>query len=224
MRDLRTRHATATSAISPRVDRTATRSKNIGIVAVSLARPDGALVATTGLEGRRHDLDRGFSAILVSMPPPTVSLRQVEESESRNITEGVRPGVGWADDFPAKGDLAAMRMARLPLQPDEPWSAQWLIVVDDVVSGTIGFKGAPRVNEVEIGYGVVPSRQRRGVAAAALSQLLALIAGRSLDVLAETATWNEASQSVLRHAGFQLVSQRRDVDDSELLVWRRHVD
>jgi RimJ/RimL family protein N-acetyltransferase len=62
------------------------------------------------------------------------------------------------------------------------------------------------------------------VAAAALSQLLALIAGRSLDVLAETATWNEASQSVLRHAGFQLVSQRRDVDDSELLVWRRHVD
>jgi RimJ/RimL family protein N-acetyltransferase len=158
------------------------------------------------------------------MSPANVSLRQVEEIESRNITEGVRPGFGWADDFPARGDLAAMRMARLPLEPDEPWSAQWLIVVDDIVSGTIGFKGAPRANEVEIGYGVVPSRQRRGVATAALSQLLTLIAGRSLDVCAETATWNEASQLVLRHAGFQQVGQRREADDSELLVWRRHVD
>jgi RimJ/RimL family protein N-acetyltransferase len=159
-----------------------------------------------------------------SMFPPRVSLRQVEEIESRNITEGVRPSSGWADDFPARGDVAAMRMGRLPLEPDEPWSAQWLIVVDDIVSGTIGFKGAPRTNEVEIGYGVVPSRQRRGVATAALAQLLALIGGRSLDVCAETATWNEASQLVLRHAGFQQVGQRREADNSELLVWRRHVD
>jgi RimJ/RimL family protein N-acetyltransferase len=158
------------------------------------------------------------------MSAPQVILRQVEVSESRNITEGVRPSAGWADDFPARGDLAAMRMARLPLEVDQPWSAQWLIVVDDVVSGTIGFKGAPRANEVEIGYGVVPSRQRRGVATMALSQLLGLITGRSLDVCAETATWNEASQLVLRHAGFQQVGQRREADDSELLVWRRHVD
>jgi RimJ/RimL family protein N-acetyltransferase len=158
------------------------------------------------------------------MSSPKVELRQVEVSESGNITDGVRPSAGWADDFPARGDLAAMRMARLPLESDEPWSAQWLIVVDDVVSGTIGFKGAPRANEVEIGYGVVPSRQRRGVATAALSQLLALISGRSLDVCAETATWNEASQLVLRRAGFLQVDQRREADDSELLVWRRHVD
>lgn len=158
------------------------------------------------------------------MSQPTVVLRQVEVIETSNITAGVRPAAGWADDFPARGDLAAMRMARLPLEPDEPWSAQWLIVVDDIVSGTIGFKGTPRANEVEIGYGVVPSRQRLGVATAALSQLLTLIAGRSLDVCAETATWNEASQLVLRHAGFQQVGQRRNADDSELLVWRRHVD
>jgi RimJ/RimL family protein N-acetyltransferase len=158
------------------------------------------------------------------MSQPTVVLRQVEVIETSNITAGVRPAAGWAEDFPARGDLAAMRMARLPLEPDEPWSAQWLIVVDDIVSGTIGFKGTPRANEVEIGYGVVPSRQRLGVATAALSQLLTLIAGRSLDVCAETATWNEASQLVLRHAGFQQVGQRRNTDDSELLVWRRHVD
>lgn len=173
---------------------------------------------------RRDKVDRGFSAILVTMPTPDISLRQVEENESRNITDGVRPSTGWAVDFPARGDLAAMRMARVPLEPNEPWSTQWLIVVDDVVSGTIGFKGAPRANEVEIGYGVVPSRQHLGVATSALSQLLALLAGRSLDVRAETAAWNEASQSVLRRASFQHVGQRRDADGSELLVWRRHVD
>jgi RimJ/RimL family protein N-acetyltransferase len=164
------------------------------------------------------------SAILVAMPALVVTLRQVEEIESRNITNGVRPSTGWSEDFPTRGDLAAMRMAQFPLESNEPWSAQWLIVVDEVVSGTIGFKGAPRANEVEIGYGVVPSRQRRGVATAALSQLLALITGRSLDVCAETATWNEPSQTVLLHAGFQQVGQRRQADDSELLVWRRHVD
>jgi RimJ/RimL family protein N-acetyltransferase len=157
------------------------------------------------------------------MTTPVVVLRQVEEGESHNITNGVRPSTGWAEDFPARGDLAAMRMARFPRESDEPWSAQWLIVVDDEVSGTIGFKSAPRDNEVEIGYGVVPSRQRRGVATTALSQLLALIAGRSLDVCAETAISNEPSQMVLRHAGFQHVGQRRDADD-DLLVWRRHVD
>jgi RimJ/RimL family protein N-acetyltransferase len=157
------------------------------------------------------------------MTPDTVSLHQVEVTESRNITEGVRPNAGWADDFPAKGDLAAMRMYQMPREGNEPWSAQWLIVVDDVVSGTIGFKGAPVANKVEIGYGVVPSRQGHGVATAALTQLLTLIAGRSLDVLAETALWNEASQSVLRHAGFQQVGRRRDADESELLMWRRHV-
>ena len=160
---------------------------------------------------------------MVSMPTPNVSLRRVEVIESRNIIEGVRPSSGWADDFPSKGDLAAMLMYQVPLEPNEPWSAQWLIIVDDIVSGTIGFKGAPVASKVEIGYGVVPSRQRRGVATTALTQLLALIAGRSLDVLAETATWNEASQAVLRHAGFEQTGLRRDVDESELLIWRRHV-
>src|ERR1700722_7205940 len=119
------------------------------------------------------------------MSIPTVSLRQVDEVVARTIVDGDRATSGWADDFPARGDIAAMHRARFSPEPHEPWFGSYLIVVDDVVSGTIGFKGGPVANQVEIGYGVVPSRQGRGVATSAIAQLLALIAGLSLDVRAE---------------------------------------
>jgi ribosomal-protein-alanine N-acetyltransferase len=155
---------------------------------------------------------------------PTVSLRQVEEDVARAIIDGVRASSGWADDFPARGDIAAMNMSRFSPEPNEPWFGSYFILVDNVISGTIGFKGGPVANQVEIGYGVVPSRQGRGVATSAISQLLARIAGFSLEVRAETDSSNVASQSVLSHAGFQQVDRRRDPDGSELIIWSRHVE
>jgi ribosomal-protein-alanine N-acetyltransferase len=159
-----------------------------------------------------------------SVSAPTVSLRQVDEFVARTIVDGVRASSGWADDFPARGDIAAMHMAKFSPEPNEPWFGSYLILVDNVVSGTIGFKGGPVANHVEIGYGVVPSRQGRGVATSAISQLLALIAGLSLEVRAETDSSNAASQSVLSHAGFQQVERRHDPDGSDLIIWGRHVD
>jgi RimJ/RimL family protein N-acetyltransferase len=155
---------------------------------------------------------------------PTVSLRQVEEDVARAIIDGVRASSGWADDFPARGDIAAMNMSRFSPEPNEPWFGSYFILVDNVISGTIGFKGGPVANQVEIGYGVVSSRQGRGVATSAISQLLARIAGFSLEVRAETDSSNVASQSVLSHAGFQQVDRRRDPDGSELIIWSRHVE
>jgi RimJ/RimL family protein N-acetyltransferase len=159
-----------------------------------------------------------------SVSAPTVSLRQVDEFVARTIIDGVRAGGGWAEDFPARGDIAAMRMSRFSPGPNEPWFGSYLILVDNVVSGTIGFKGGPVANQVEIGYGVVPSRQGRGVATSAISQLLALISGLSLDVRAETDSSNAASQSVLSHAGFQQVGRRHDPDGGELIMWARRVE
>lgn len=154
---------------------------------------------------------------------PTVLLRQVDENVALDIVDGVRADSGWADDFPARGDMAAMRMSRFSSEPNEQWFGSYLILVDNVVSGTIGFKGGPVANQVEIGYGVVPSRQGRGVATSAIAQLLALIAGQSLEVRAETEVSNAASQSVLSHAGFQQVGRRTEPDGSDLIVWSRHV-
>ncbi|MGH3732125.1 MAG: GNAT family N-acetyltransferase [Acidimicrobiales bacterium] len=122
----------------------------------------------------------------VLIPTTTVTLRQVDEAVARGIVSRVRPSAGWAEDFPASGDLAAMRLWSFSSEPNVPWFGSYLTVVDDAASGTIGFKGAPTANQVEIGYGVVPWRQGRAVATEALSQLLILIAGLSLVVRAET--------------------------------------
>ncbi|MGC2484857.1 MAG: GNAT family N-acetyltransferase [Acidimicrobiales bacterium] len=159
------------------------------------------------------------------MSKPVVTLRQADAAIVRAVADGDRPTIGWADDFPAEGDLAGLQMSRFDADAHEPWSASWLIVVDGLISGTIGFKGAPSAERAaEIGYGVVRSQWGRGVASSALAQLLELLEGRSLNLYAETTLENLASQAVLTKAGFARVSERYDTHDGDLLVWRRHVD
>jgi RimJ/RimL family protein N-acetyltransferase len=51
--------------------------------------------------------------------------------------------------------------------------------------------------------------------------LLDLLDGHQLDVRAETATWNTASQGVLRRNGFLEVGRTANLDDGELIEWRR---
>lgn len=149
-----------------------------------------------------------------------VTLRQLSLQESMDIAAGVRPRTGWADDFPQRGDLAATRYTSLQANTDTlPWSASWLILVDGRVAGTIGFKGGPVRGELEVGYGVVPSCQGLGVATKALTQLLDLV--QDYGVTAETAVWNEASQSVVKKTGFTEVARRTTGEDGELIAWRR---
>lgn len=143
--------------------------------------------------------------------------------DASNITADNRPPAGWADDFPAEGDKVAARLCSLAeATHGEPWRASWLILVGELVSGTIGFKGPPVENRLEVGYGVVPSQQGRGVATEALSQLLALIQGRGFSVRAETLVHNRASQAVLARLGFNGVARRHDPEEGELIVWERN--
>lgn len=153
----------------------------------------------------------------------SVTLRSMTAIESSDITAGNRPPAGWAEDFPAKGDLIAARYFHAPSTVAAPWRASWLILVNDVVSGTVGFKGEPHGQWLEVGYGVVPSQQRRGVATTALAKLLAMVEGRDLRVRAETEPSNKASQTVLRRLGFQDVG-RRDDEEGPLIVWERRLD
>src|ERR1700733_2915637 len=127
-----------------------------------------------------------------------VSLRSMTAFEASDITAGNRPREGWSDDFPGEGDVIAARYFRATSTLAEPWRASWLILVDGVVSGTVGFKGEPRDKWLEVGYGIVPSQRHHGVATTALAKLLAMLEGRGLSVRAETDTSNVASQSVLR--------------------------
>jgi len=154
-------------------------------------------------------------------PLVEVVLRQLSLQESMDISAGVRPATGWADDFPQRGDVAATRYTSLAGVERLPWSASWLIVANGLVAGTIGFKGAPVHDEVEVGYGVVPSLRGRGLATSALTQLLDVVREHDLRIKAETAAWNVASQQVVLKAGFVEVERRMTNEDGELIVWRR---
>lgn len=152
-----------------------------------------------------------------------VSVRSMTAFEASDIAAGNRPREGWATDFPGTGDVIAARYFRATSTLAAPWRASWLILVNDIVSGTVGFKSEPRGQWLEVGYGVVPSQRRRGVATTALAKLLAMVEGRGLSVRAETDISNVASQSVLRHLEFEEVD-RRDDEHGALIVWERHLD
>jgi RimJ/RimL family protein N-acetyltransferase len=155
---------------------------------------------------------------------PAVSLRQLSRAEALDMVEGRCTSTEWASDFPTDVDVV---LARLTLASDSTgtaWSAPWLIVSDGVVVGMLGFKGPPRAGEIEVGYGVAPSQQGRGVATAALAALLDLVRAEGLTVRADAATWNLASQGVLRRLGFVEVGRSSSLEDGELINWQRDAD
>lgn len=141
--------------------------------------------------------------------------------EASDIAAGNRPSEGWAADFPGEGDVIAARYFRDTATFAEPWRASWLILVDGVASGTVGFKSGPVTGWLEVGYGVVPSQRGHGVATTAVARLLAMVEGRGLSIRAETATSNLASQSVLRHLAFEETVRHDGPEDGPLIVWER---
>jgi RimJ/RimL family protein N-acetyltransferase len=145
--------------------------------------------------------------------------------EAQGIVKDRRPESGWASDFPAEGDVLASKYARFfAANATEPWFGPWLIMNDDLVVGTLGFKSEPVVDVLEVGYSVVPSAQGCGVATKALSLLLQRISGRGFAIIAETASWNTPSQSVLRRLQFSEIDERHDANDGDLIIWHRHAD
>ena len=79
-----------------------------------------------------------------------------------------------------------------------------------LVVGGIGFFGPPLDAEVEIGYGIVPSRQGRGYATEAVLAMIAMAwaDARVRTVVAGTDPGNVASQRVLGKAGFRRIAGR----------------
>jgi RimJ/RimL family protein N-acetyltransferase len=149
-------------------------------------------------------------------------LRALTRTEAEDIVTEDRTGRSWAPDYPTPPDvgIAATALAgRAAFATDAvPWG---LFVIVEKTSGLsvggIGFKGSPNErDEVEIGYGISPSCQGRGVATEALTALCDFARGRVGAIVAETDGENTASQRVLEKCGF-----RRDGGSDELLRWRR---
>jgi ribosomal-protein-alanine N-acetyltransferase len=145
-----------------------------------------------------------------------LTLRPIPPEAVLAVVEGRRLG-DWADDFPAAGDVfiaGGIHRGEIDQAQRSGGEALWghhqvVETPSGLVVGGIGFHGPPRSGEVEIGYGIVPTRQGRGYATEAVSTLasLALTMPEVVAVVASTDADNVASQRVLEKAGFQLLDR-----------------
>ncbi|BAY87453.1 GCN5-related N-acetyltransferase [Calothrix parasitica NIES-267] len=116
-------------------------------------------------------------------------------------------------------ELAIDKLTEEPL--NYFWWSPRLIVVDRLIVGMCGFKNPPQKdNSVEIGYGVIPSQQRKGFATRAVEVLLteAFSQVEIKSVIAHTALSNHPSHKVLQKNGFTQQGSKIDLDDGELLI------
>lgn len=101
--------------------------------------------------------------------------------------------------------------------------AAWLIVEDSEVVGLCSVIRDPGpTGTVEIGYGVAPTRRRRGIAGRAVADILnwAKSHAQVHALAAETALSNQYSQRALEMNGFQKWGERVDEEDGQLICWK----
>lgn len=144
---------------------------------------------------------------------PRLVLRPVPWDVVLAVAAGHRPG-GWAADYPSEGDVVIMDLlhrAGADAWPgvDSAWGHRQVVERDSGLAvGGIGFAGPPARGEVEVGYGIVPSRQGRGYATEAVQAMVTMAWAHPAvtAVLAGTDPGNVASQRVLDKAGFRRVA------------------
>jgi RimJ/RimL family protein N-acetyltransferase len=144
----------------------------------------------------------------VQLVTPRLVLPPIDDAYLADMRSGQHQP-HWADDFPTATDsmLAGLyEQAGVPRDDRAQLFAHRLVIEKDsgLVVGGIGVKGPPRDGAVEIGYGVVASRQRRGYAGEAVAALLAALWAEPdvRTVLAEVDPGNTASVRVLLRTGF----------------------
>lgn len=89
------------------------------------------------------------------------------------------------------------------------------------IVGSAMLKRRPETGRIEIGYGVAESARGKGVATAAVRQLMtrAFADPGVSEVYAETAVDNLASRRVVEKAGFQHIGQRDSDEDGRVDQW-----
>ena len=89
------------------------------------------------------------------------------------------------------------------------------------ILGTCGFKDEVKDGTVEIGYGVSPQYRGRGIATAAVGQMLriAFQNDSTISVLAEVSAENHSSTRVVQKLGFTASGNRSDEDNELLVRW-----
>ena len=118
-------------------------------------------------------------------------------------------------------------LAGVAAQVRETFSpVSWLITENNELVGLCSITRPPHAGEIDIGYGIAPSRQNRGIASRAIGEIVLWARSTaSLNAItAETSVANTPSQQVLRRNGFTEVGERVDEEDGPLLCWRCATD
>lgn len=154
-----------------------------------------------------------------------IALRQLTREELHSLSES-RPADYLAGV--AEGALPPPRVANRALKQLEAgmpafWCVPFLIVArpEDTILGGCTFKGMPSNGEVEIAYSVASAVRGRGVATAAVGQLLKLAAAnRSVQqVIAEILPSNLASTRLVSRLGFAEGDTIVDADGDTVVRW-----
>jgi RimJ/RimL family protein N-acetyltransferase len=104
--------------------------------------------------------------------------------------------------------------------------ASWLILEGDEVVGLCSVTRPPADGVIDIGYGIAPSRQQRGIAGRAVAEVVswAKLMPNVVALTAETSMTNVPSQRVLERNGFLKIGERIDEEDGRLICWRCSVE
>lgn len=113
--------------------------------------------------------------------------------------------------------------AQVARTTDKPTA--WLIAEDDLVVGMTSFTKRDENGRYEIGYGVAPAHEGRGVMTRALAALLPIVAADGhAGLTAGTSVDNPGSQRVLEKNGFVRTGTRDDPEDGALILWAIDLD
>jgi RimJ/RimL family protein N-acetyltransferase len=144
------------------------------------------------------------SSAVADLTTERLILRTWTALEAATVADGGRLE-DWAEDFPEEGDRVIAPL--LAAQPTwlGPFGHRLIVERESgLVVGSLGLFWPPTDGEVELGYGVVPSRRGRGYAPEAARALAAhaSTAPEVETVFANVETANPASVRVLEKAGF----------------------
>ena len=101
--------------------------------------------------------------------------------------------------------------------------AAWLMVEDDEAVGLCSIKARTADGSIDIGYGVAPTRRRRGAATRAVGDVVAWARAdpRVRRLTAETLPEPGPSSRTLAANGFAQIGERIDPEDGRVWRWQR---
>ena len=189
---------------------------HLGIFVVSTFDTDFLLVKTTDANAATEKW-RESGIEVVTPVHHTNHLDFIDINyELNDIAVNNREGKSWVSDYPTEGDSM---IAKLHLTSGEHENVieppngifQLRSRSTGMAIGGIGFKGEhvdTNFTAVEIGYGLAPTEQHKGLGTEAIAGIVQIAKMRKITQLcAETDTSNIVSQKALIHNGFTVISR-----------------